>query len=69
MIELKNKAMKLETLNKEKSVCSIWVSFAEIYKEKIFDVLDEPKESITPLSIATDKDKQPFIKGNIQTYN
>ena len=50
----------------EESQFSIWVSFAEIYNEFIYDLLgDEPKpgRQRNALKICEDRSHNPFIKG------
>ena len=45
---------------------SIWVSFAEIYNEFIYDLLSEPPakgKQRTALKISEDRNKNHFIKG------
>ena len=45
---------------------SIWVSFAEIYNEFIYDLLSEPPpkgKRRPPLKISEDRNKNHFIKG------
>ena len=47
---------------------SIWVSFAEIYNEFIYDLLgEEPKagRQRTALKLSEDRNRNPFIKGKI----
>ena len=41
---------------------SVWVSFAEIYNENIFDLLDSVSARKT-LRLAFDSDKSIYIKG------
>ena len=45
---------------------SVWVSFAEIYNEFIYDLLSEPPakgKQRTALKISEDRNKNHFIKG------
>ena len=47
---------------------SIWVSFAEIYNEFIYDLLADPPakgKQRTVLKIAEDKNRNHFIKGMV----
>ena len=59
------------TINLEDSsnICySLWVSFAEIYNEFIYDLLgEEPKtrQNRRALKLAEDKNHNHFIKGTI----
>ena len=60
-------SLDVDTLNGSLSF-SVWVSFAEIYNEFIYDLLgDEPKagKQRTALKLAEDCYRNPFIKGNI----
>lgn len=49
---------------------SIWVTFAEIYNEQVYDLL-EPLNKAAPqakrktMSLREDKNGNPFIKGNV----
>ncbi|XP_066908177.1 kinesin-like protein KIF20B [Halyomorpha halys] len=54
---------KLEVVDKDNCVFSVWLSFAEIYNEKIYDLFDMSKDVRTPLPLSTDLDKRVFIKG------
>ena len=52
----------------EGSLFTIWVSFAEIYNEFIYDLLgDEPKpgKQRNALKISEDRSHNPFIKGTV----
>ncbi|XP_043252786.1 kinesin-like protein KIF20B isoform X2 [Colletes gigas] len=43
---------------------SVWVSFAEIYNEVVYDLLsNESQKKRTPLKLATDSQSRAFIKG------
>ena len=43
---------------------SVWVSFAEIYNEIVYDLLsNETQKKRTPLKLATDSQGRAFIKG------
>ena len=45
---------------------AVWISFAEIYNEQIFDLLEpfNPKEKKrTVLKLGDDKNGHPYIKG------
>ncbi|XP_014275224.3 kinesin-like protein KIF20B [Halyomorpha halys] len=53
----------LEDFDRDNCVFSIWLSFAEIYNEKIYDLFDQSKDVRTPLTLSTDLDKRVFIKG------
>lgn len=49
---------------------SVWVSFAEIYNEQIFDLLEPiPKKKTTRrpvLRLSDDKNGSPYIKSNLE---
>lgn len=51
---------------------SVWVSFAEIYNEQIFDLLESvPKKKNARricLKLSEDKNGSPYIKGKFQQY-
>lgn len=48
------------------AMCSVWLSFVEIYNDNIYDLLvtEETRTKLTPLRLVMDKQGRPFIQGS-----
>lgn len=48
---------------------ALWISFAEIYNEQIFDLLEQmndKEKKRTVLKLGDDKNGRPYIKGTLR---
>ncbi|KAK0096527.1 hypothetical protein PV326_005227 [Microctonus aethiopoides] len=63
LLEAETSMRVSESLDTSK-YCSVWVSFAEIYNETIYDLLsNDCQKRRPPLKLATDNNGRAFIKG------
>ncbi|XP_008543670.1 kinesin-like protein KIF20B [Microplitis demolitor] len=61
---LKNEAGELNSNGLSNNPCAVWISFAEIYNETIYDLLSNDSSQRRPaLKLATDNHGATFIKG------
>lgn len=45
-------------------LCSVWISFIELYNETIFDLLEVNVHTRKPLKLSADKHDNFYVKGN-----
>ena len=53
-----------KSIANQPGVCSIWVSFIEIYNETLYDLLQPISNHRTKLNLGEDKNGNVFVKGN-----
>ena len=70
LIELENRErenLKVEVEDQGKIRFSVWVSFAEIYNEQVYDLLEPMAKKKNPkrqaLRISDDRSGSPYVKG------
>lgn len=60
--ELMKQVVK-KSISDQPGVCSVWVSFIEIYNETVFDLLQPISNHRPKLNLGEDKAGNVFVKG------